>query len=312
MATGLIYSPCFRDHKTGPGFPETPQRLTEIYQKLEKHLLPRLTVLEPGSPDSALAELVHTSRYIDRVRAAALRGDPVIDCSDNPICKHSYSVALLALSGVVTGVEQILKREFKNAMVLLRPPGHHAEIDQAMGFCLFNNAAVAARYLQKFHSVNRIMIIDFDVHHGNGTQHIFEEDSGVFYLSLHQHPFYPGTGLKAENGIGKGKGFTLNFPLPAGSDDQVYFDLMKNEVTDAVLRYQPEFLILSSGFDAHENDPVGGMQVSSAGFQLMTRSLVQLGRECCEGRILSILEGGYHLKSLAESVELHITELLKA
>lgn len=312
MATGLIYSSRYLDHDTGPGFPETSDRLTAVLKRLETSILPQLTVVEPGRTASSLAELVHDPEYIDRVREAVLRGDPVVDTTDNPIGARSYAVALLALSGVTTGIDLIMGGTVKNGMVLLRPPGHHAERDHAMGFCLFNNVAVAARYLQKYYSVNRIMIIDFDVHHGNGTQHIFETEETVYYLSLHQHPFYPGTGLKEECGIGKGNGFTLNFPLPAGSDDQVYLTLMETQIADAILDYCPDFLLLSAGFDAHEKDPIGGMNLSSSGFQRMTRLLVSVARESCEGRLLSVLEGGYHLDSLAESVELHLTKLLKA
>jgi acetoin utilization deacetylase AcuC-like enzyme len=312
VTTGLIYSSRYLDHDTGPGFPETSDRLTAVYKRLETTILSRLTLVEPGRTDSSLAELVHDPEYIDRVRKAVLRGDRVVDTTDNPIGAESYVVALLALAGVTTGIDLIMAGTVKNGMVLLRPPGHHAERDHAMGFCLFNNVAVAARYLQKHYSLNRIMIIDFDVHHGNGTQHIFENEEAVYYLSLHQHPFYPGTGLKEECGIGKGNGFTLNFPLPAGSDDQVYLKLMETQIADAVLDYRPEFLLLSAGFDAHEKDPIGGMNISSAGFQRMSRLLVSLAQETCQGRILSVLEGGYHLESLAESVELHLRELLKA
>lgn len=312
MTTGLVYTPRFLDHYPGPGHPESPHRLKAIMSRLEQNLLNQLKVIHPGDPDIAWLNLVHESQYIEKVRVASESGAASVDAfMDNPISRESYSVASLAAAGTVKAVDAIYSGIVSNAMVLTRPPGHHAEISQAMGFCLFNNVAIGARYAQKLYQVERIMIIDFDVHHGNGTQHIFETDASVFYISIHRYPFYPGTGSDQERGLGDGLNFTLNFPLPEGSGDQVYIDLINTKIADAVLKYDPDFLILSSGFDAHELDPLGGMGISTEGYGALTRQLVILAQECCGGKILSVLEGGYSMQGLSESVEVHLEELLR-
>ena len=310
MKTGLITSNAFLDHVTGVNHVEAPERITSILEQLKSsNLLDSLYEIQPATPSRLFPELVHESEYVDRVEKTCRNGDPYIDTLDNPICKNSYDVALLATSAVSVGVDWIFSGKIKNAMAILRPPGHHAEKDRAMGFCLFNNVSIAARYAQKEYKAEKILIIDFDVHHGNGTQHIFEEDSSVLYVSLHRYPFYPGTGSKDETGKGRGLGMTINYPLDAHTGDNNYLDIVNLSLSDKVLKFQPDFIILSSGFDAHEFDPLGGMDVTTQGYGALTEILVKFAEECCGGRILSVLEGGYNLKALAESVEIHLRKL---
>ena len=310
METGLITSKIFLDHLTGLNHVEAPERVTSILEQLKlTNLLDSLTEIQPETPSRLIPELVHVPEYVDRVEQSCIKGHPYIDTVDNPICNNSYEVALLATSAVTIGVDWIFSHKIKNAMAIVRPPGHHAEKERAMGFCLFNNVSIAARYAQKEHSVEKVLIIDFDVHHGNGTQHIFEEDSTVLYVSLHRYTFYPGTGSKDETGRGRGLGMTINYPLDANTGDDNYLDIVNHSLSDKVLKFQPDFIILSSGFDAHEMDPLGGMNVTTQGFGTMTEIFVKLAEECCGGRLLSVLEGGYNLKALAESVEIHLRKL---
>ena len=310
METGLITSNTFLEHLTGLNHVEAPERVTSILEQLKlTNLLDSLTEIQPGTPSRLIPELVHRPEYVDRVEQNCINGHSYIDTLDNPICKKSYEVALLATSAVTSGVDWIFSGKIKNAMAIVRPPGHHAEEEKAMGFCLFNNVSIATRYAQKEHSAEKVLIIDFDVHHGNGTQHIFEEDSTVLYVSLHRYPFYPGTGSKDETGRGRGLGMTINYPLGANTGDDDYLDIANHSLSDKVLKFQPDFIILSSGFDAHEMDPLGGMNVTTQGFGTMTEIFVKLAEECCGGRLLSVLEGGYNLKALAESVEIHLRKL---
>jgi acetoin utilization deacetylase AcuC-like enzyme len=194
-------------------------------------------------------------------------------------------------------------------MALLRPPGHHAEKEMAMGFCLFNNVAIAARYAQQNYEIEKVAIIDFDVHHGNGTQHIFESDPTVMYASLHQYPFYPGTGTTEETGIGNGKGTTINYPLNYGVGDVEFIDILDNSLSDKVLKYNPDLILVSAGFDAHMDDPIGGLRVTTEGYHTISKTINTLAGEVCDGKIISSLEGGYNLKALAESVAAHLIAL---
>jgi acetoin utilization deacetylase AcuC-like enzyme len=311
LKTGLITSPRFLDHDPGPGHPESPQRLRAVLEHLEQSgLLNAVARLEPQIKTPEMAGLVHSTDYIQRVEAACAAGARLIDTPDNPICPATYDVAVLAVNAVTRGVDSIMAGKVKNVLVLLRPPGHHAEESQAMGFCFFNNVAVAAAYARRSYDLDRVAIIDFDVHHGNGTQHIFESDSSVLYASLHRYPFYPGTGSEQETGRGEGLGTTVNYPLPAGTGDDIYLDVVRNSLADKVLRFRPDLLILSAGFDAHEWDPLGGMRVTTDGFRSLTRLFRDLAEECCAGRLLSVLEGGYNLKGLSESVQVHLEEFM--
>ena len=310
MVTSLITSEKYKDHITGPGFPESPERLDAIIDHLESTgLIYELDVVEPNRKDKSFCKLVHEVEYITRVRQACELGAPIVDTGDNPISKNSYDTALLAVGGITEAVDRVFTGKANNAMALLRPPGHHAEKGMAMGFCLFNNVAIAARYTQQNYEVEKVAIIDFDVHHGNGTQHIFESDPTVMYISLHQYPFYPGSGSADEIGSGNAKGTTINYPLNIGVGDDEFIDIFNNSLSDKVLKYNPDLIIVSAGFDAHINDPIGGLSVTTEGYQNISKTINQLAGEVCGGKIISSLEGGYNLKALAESVEAHLLTL---
>jgi len=310
MSTTLITSNEFKKHDTGMGFPETSVRLDAIMDHLEKtNIINDLDVVEPKTKDKEYCKLVHLEDYINRVRESCELGAPIVDTVDNPISKDSYDVALLAAGAMVDAVDRVFEGKADNAMVIPRPPGHHAEKDQAMGFCLFNNVAIAARYAQNNYEVEKVTIVDFDVHHGNGTQHIFEEDPTVMYVSTHQYPFYPGTGAADENGKGNGTGTTINHPLEADTADDKILDIYNNSISDKILSFNPDLLLLSAGFDAHYKDPIGGLMMTTEGYYNLSNILVKLANEVCGGKIISTLEGGYDLHALAQSVGVHLLAL---
>jgi acetoin utilization deacetylase AcuC-like enzyme len=313
-STGLIYHPDYLLHDTGGYHPESPARLKAITNRLEETgLMKRLTVVRPGPPRSDLSDWiarVHSPGHLGRLeRLRPETGIARID-ADTLMSSESYRVAKLAVEGTLTAADGILSGRFANAFCAVRPPGHHAESNRAMGFCLLNNIAVAARYLQRQHKLSRIMIIDWDVHHGNGTQHIFEEDPTVFYFSIHQFPLYPGTGRADEHGLGAGEGYTLNCPLPPGQGDDEYHTVFEKSLRPAVEAFRPDFILVSAGFDAHRDDPLANMRVTEDGFGQMTRMVNDWARVYCRGRVLSCLEGGYHLEALARSVERHLNVCL--
>jgi acetoin utilization deacetylase AcuC-like enzyme len=204
-----------------------------------------------------------------------------------------------------------MNKKITNAFCAIRPPGHHAVRDRAMGFCIFNNVAIGARYIQTKYNLSKILIVDWDVHHGNSTQATFYDDPNVLYFSCHQYPFYPGTGSEAEKGSGKGLNYNINVPLPAGAGDSAYLKVFNEKLKPAALSFSPDFVLISAGFDAHENDLLGGMKVTSEGFARMTQLVKQIAEKCCEGRLVSVLEGGYELEGLSASVEAHIRVLME-
>ncbi|MCL0045962.1 histone deacetylase, partial [Nitrospinaceae bacterium] len=229
---------------------------------------------------------------------------------DTVICTESWDAAILSAGAGLTAVDQIISGQLDNAFAAIRPPGHHAEKDRSMGFCLFNNVAIAARYAIKKYNLNRVCIFDWDVHHGNGTQHSFYSDPSVHYSSIHQYPFYPGTGDKIETGTGDGLGTTLNFPLEAFSGDLVYLDIVENKLIPVIQNFKPDLIIISAGFDAHKDDPLAQMKISSDCYRKMTLMLLKVAEEVCDGRLFSMLEGGYNHKALADSVFEHVNALL--
>jgi acetoin utilization deacetylase AcuC-like enzyme len=308
--TGLVAHPRCQDHYAGPGHPERPERLAAILERLEASGvasgLERLT-----APPAARAHLdgVHASAYLDAVAEACSRGRSLLDGGDTYVCDASFEAAVLASGGVIAAVERVLDGRWRNAFVAVRPPGHHAEEAQAMGFCLINHIAVAARYLRTAGGLERVAIVDWDVHHGNGTQHLFERDPSVFFASLHQYPHYPGTGAASERGKGPGEGATLNCPLPAGSGDVEWLDALERRVLPALEDFRPQFVLVSAGFDAHVLDPLSGTRVTEDGYRRMTRAVNDLARRTAGGRVVALLEGGYQLGALARSVEAHVAEL---
>jgi acetoin utilization deacetylase AcuC-like enzyme len=311
--TGFVFHPAYTDHLTGEGHPERPQRLTSVTGRLdESGVMSELDRTEPSPVATRWLETVHDPAYVERVRQACEEGRSIMDSADTAICPDSYQAALLAAGGALEAADRLMDGSWSNAFVACRPPGHHAEAAMAMGFCLFNNAAVAAAYLRRRHQLERVAILDWDVHHGNGTQHVFETDPAIFYASLHQWPLYPGTGRADERGQGEGTGATLNCPMDPGDGDDAYLQTLDEQVLPALERFAPGVIILSAGFDAHRDDPLSATQVSEAGYREMTRRVMDLAASCAGGRILSMLEGGYDLDALAASVQVHLEEMRSA
>ena len=308
--TAFLTSPLFARHDTGPGHPERSQRLDAIARRLEASgLLSELAVeVAPAAARESIA-LVHDPAYVREVESAVAGGARVLDEGDTRVSSDSFRAALAAAGGAVLAADRVLDGTWTNAFVAARPPGHHAERAEAMGFCLFNNAAVAAAHLRRNRGVERVAILDWDVHHGNGTQHLFEDDPTVFYVSLHQWPLYPGTGLADERGKGAGEGATLNCPLPPGSGDREWLGALERSVLPALEAFRPGFVVVSAGFDAHERDPLAQTRVTTEAFASMTASVLDLARRACSGRVVALLEGGYDLDALAESVEACVSTL---
>jgi acetoin utilization deacetylase AcuC-like enzyme len=307
---GVLYyfSPLFLRHLTGE-HPECPERLTVINREVEK-LIPRKDWLEP--PDAAVEQIeaVHDLFYIESVREACRAGGGDLDL-DTSVSEKSYDSAVRAAGAACAAVEAVMGGEVKRAFCAVRPPGHHAEHAKAMGFCLFNNVAIAARHAQTL-GAKRVAILDWDVHHGNGTQHAFESDPTVLYVSIHGNAIYPGTGKADETGVEAGKGFTINHPLPAGCGDREYVQLMRNSIIPAINNFAPDLILLSAGFDAHESDPIGCMAVTDAGFGEMTGLVVECAIKSCGGRLVSLLEGGYNLDTLGQTAAKHVKMLSAA
>ena len=309
---GFIYHPDYLKHDTGAGHPERPQRL----QTLVKHLLTtelwkKMEHLQPHAAHREQILAVHPEQHVTMIERRCRAGETVLDGGDTRVCKESFDIALLAAGGVLLGVDKVMTGELSTAFCAVRPPGHHAEISTVMGFCLFNNVAIGARYAQKKYGVGRVAILDWDVHHGNGTQEIFYDDDSVLYISLHQYPYYPGTGAANETGSGKGEGFTLNCPMAAGSGEKEYLDAFRSKILPALHKFQPELVMISAGFDAHKDDPLAHINLTEDSFAEMTKLLQEIASKYCDGKIVSVLEGGYNLDALAMSVERHLVELTK-
>jgi acetoin utilization deacetylase AcuC-like enzyme len=288
------------EHRVPPGFPERPERLTGMLAALAAdarfELVPAGAV--PDSEAELAARAVHDPGYVDRLRRAVERGDGLIDTPDNPLSPGTWRAALGAAAATLAALDDVLVGPEGRAFAAVRPPGHHAERGHAMGFCYLDNVALAAERALDRHGLARLAIVDVDVHHGNGTQHLFEERPEVFYASLHQWPFYPGTGAADERGLGAGAGTTLNVPLPAGSGDAEYRAALVASVLPALAAFAPDLLLVSAGFDTWRADPLGGMRLSEAGFAEQGRLLAEAAAGSARGRMLVVLEGGYDLGAL--------------
>ncbi len=299
--TAYVYHPIYLEHDQ-PGHPENARRLERILRTLEQEeILGDLRLLEPRPASEQELLNVHTPQHIERIRQLADQGGGHMD-PDTYVSPGSYDAAAMAAGGLIEAVDHLLEGELRNGFALVRPPGHHATATRAMGFCLFNNVALAARSALQDERVERVLIGDFDVHHGNGTQDIFHDDPDVFYFSAHQYPYYPGTGAKTEIGSDAGEGTVLNVPLPPGVGDSGFARIVEELVWPLAERFGPSLILVSAGYDGHWDDPLAHMRLSLTGYASLQRQLVKLADHICGGRILFTLEGGYHLKALAYGV----------
>jgi acetoin utilization deacetylase AcuC-like enzyme len=300
MSVLLIHSDRFAEHQTPPGHPERPERAEAMDAVAAAWRARGSEIVAPRAATVDQLARVHDRGYIRRISDTALKSQQLDP--DTYTSPESYEIALLAAGAAIDAVERVMAGSHRTAVALVRPPGHHAERDRAMGFCLFNNVAVAAAHARA-EGAAKVAIVDYDVHHGNGTQHIFESDPHVLYVSTHQFPYYPGTGAADEIGRQAGRGFTVNVPLEVGAVDEDYQLAFARIVLPVVRQFEPDLIVASAGFDAHEHDPLGGMRLSTAAFAAMTLDLRGVAEECCRGRLVSVTEGGYDLRALAASLD---------
>lgn len=311
--TGLVYHPAYLDHDMGAGHPESPNRLLAIMQQLERSgTAAQIKSIEPRKAEDEWITEIHSPSYVSALNKHQPASGRVSLDPDTSMSPGSLSAAYLAAGGALAAVDAIMRGDVDHVFCAVRPPGHHAERGRAMGFCLFNNVAIAARYVQKRHRLGRVLIVDWDVHHGNGTQHTFEEDPSILFFSTHQYPHYPGTGGPTEQGTGAGEGFTINVPMEAGDGDDEYHEIFVDVLLPAAEAFKPEFVIISAGFDAHRDDPLASMGLTEAGYSALTGIVADIATRHAQGRLLSSLEGGYNLTALAGSVDAHIKALIAA
>lgn len=311
--TAFVYDPIFMKHETGPGHPESPRRLAAILDRLEASgLIDKLMRPKPGPAPLEAITRIHTPGYVEHIAEMSSRGGHFYEGPDTAGSSATYRAALMAAGAVICATDCVMRGDAANAFCAVRPPGHHAERAEAMGFCFFNNIAIAARHLQDHHGIERVAIVDWDVHHGNGTQHAFYDDPSILYFSIHQWPHYPGTGRRDETGEKAGKGHTINVPVAAGSTDTDFLDALRDVLRPAIDRFRPEFILISAGFDAHTDDPLSRTMVTTNGFAEMTREVAQMATTHCKSRIVSVLEGGYSFGALSDSVEAHLKAMMEA
>ncbi|MBW1862413.1 MAG: histone deacetylase [Deltaproteobacteria bacterium] len=307
--TGIVKDARYLNHVMGAYHPESPQRLEVIYDMLEEpDMVGNFKEVPVRRAEKDELLLVHSPDYVERIAATEGKEYTYLD-PDTQTSAGSYEAALLAAGGLCEAISMVNSGELDNAFALVRPPGHHAEKDRAMGFCLFNNVAIGARYAQESLNLNRILVVDWDLHHGNGTQHSFEDDSSILYFSTHQYPYYPGSGAFKEAGIGKGEGFTVNVPLSIGYGDGEFIGTFEEILKPIALEFKPEIILVSTGFDIYMGDPLGGMNVTPKGFAGLTRSIMEIAYSSCGGKVVITLEGGYSLEGLRDSVKEVLKEL---
>ena len=302
--TALIFSPIYYKHNTGKTHPETSQRLHAIINELKKSNIinqPNISIINPEKARIQDIQLIHSTEYIKLVEAICKSGGGLLDLQDTVVSPESYEVALYAAGGAIKAVNLVMNRRFNNAFALVRPPGHHAGKFRALGFCLFNNVAIAAAHLLEKFKLKRILILDFDAHHGNGTQEAFYETDKVLYISLHEDPTsFPGTGFMNETGKNEGQGYTVNIPLPFQTTDKPYLSAINEIVTPIAHEYKPQFILVSAGFDTHYSDPVGNLALSATAIQKIHQHIMRLANQLCHGRLAMTLEGGYNLKTIGK------------
>ncbi len=301
--TGIVRDPRYLEHKTGVHHIEIPQRLETIYQMLDTDgFQDEFILIPPRFASLEELEMVHTPAYIERILDTAGEPRRYLD-PDTVTSERSCEAAFLAAGGALAAVQKVMAGEVDNAFALIRPPGHHAERERQMGFCLFNNVAIAAEFARRRFGLNRILIVDWDVHHPNGVQRIFYGDPEVLLFSTHRSPFFPGSGEATEIGEGNGKGFTVNVPLPAQRDDYDYGNIYRHLLVPLALQFNPQLILVSAGFDTHHEDPIGGMKLTEGGFARITDIILDIARQTCGGKIVAVLEGGYDLAALRRSVK---------
>jgi acetoin utilization deacetylase AcuC-like enzyme len=307
--TGILRDRRYLDHFMGHYHPESPQRLEAIYEMLNgPDMMDSFKEIPARKAEREDLLLIHSPDYVNMLEATDGVDSTYLD-PDTQTSPGSYKAALLAAGGLCEAISMVNSGEIQNAFALVRPPGHHAEKHRAMGFCLFNNIAIGARYAQKHLGIKRILIADWDLHHGNGTHHSFEDDPSVLYFSTHQYPYYPGTGANGEVGTGKGEGFTINVPLSPGYGDSEYIAIYNSILNPVALEFNPEIILVSAGFDTYKEDPLGGMNITSQGFAGLTRSIMDIADACCAGKVVITLEGGYHIQGQTDSVKAVLMEL---
>ena len=310
LATALLADPVSRDHLAGRFHPECPERFDAVLDGLrEAGLLDRLVSIQPRAATLDELLICHASGYIDTVRRDIASGARFLSTGDTEVSPSSWEAAMHAAGGVLNAVDAVVAGRARNAFCAVRPPGHHAGAARGMGFCVFNNVALGARYAQRRHGLERVLIVDWDVHHGNGTQDIFYSDPSVFYFSTHQWPLYPGTGRAEETGDGAGRGTTMNFPFPPGAGRREILGAVRERLLPAAAEFQPELVLVSAGFDSRAGDPLGRFTLTDEDFAALTEAVMEIAAHSAGGRLVSVLEGGYDLAGLASAAAAHVAAL---